>query len=485
MTPIEGKIPTRLAFVHGLGSIAYGVKDNGFSTFLLLFYNQVLGMDAKLVGAALALALVLDAFVDPLIGHLSDRTYTRWGRRLPWLYIAPWPLALVWYLIWTATSGPDFWTLVLTAMAIRALVSCCEVPSVALVPELTRDYDERSRLMRFRYLFGWGGGLLIMTLGYTVFMGDDMLSADGYRQYGLAGALLMLGSVVVSALGQHRVAAHLPAFRPHPQAFGAAFREIVQTLRHPAFLILLAAGALAYTSQGITFTISNYLYLFVWQMQETTLNLGPLGSVNALKIYPFFLFFSVVVTFFTVGPMHRRWGKRSTGVATALLGMVFWVTPFALRHFGLWWAAGSRPSTLVLFGFIFASNVFSVAAMVSISSMVADVVEASEEETGRRSEGTFFAGNFFMQKCATGVGIFVTGLLVDLAGMPAKAVPGQVAPEVIDRLALGYTLIVAVLGILIALILRRFPITREDHAARVQALAAAGRADPDASGAHP
>ena len=51
MNPIEGKIPTRLAFVHGLGSIAYGVKDNGFSTFLLLFYNQVLGMDAKLVGA--------------------------------------------------------------------------------------------------------------------------------------------------------------------------------------------------------------------------------------------------------------------------------------------------------------------------------------------------------------------------------------------------------------------------------------------------
>ena len=484
MTPIEGKVPTRIAFFHGLGSIAYGVKDNGFSTFLLLFYNQVLGMDARLVGAALALALLLDAFVDPLIGHLSDRTYSRWGRRLPWLYLAPVPLAIVWYLMWAVEGPPSFWQLVLTAMAVRALVSCCEVPSVALVPELTRDYDERSRLMRFRYLFGWGGGLFIMTLGYTVFMGDDMLSAQGYRQYGVAGSLLMLGAVWVSALGQHRLAAHPPLERPPAQSIGAAFRDIIECLSHPAFLVLMAAGALAYTSQGITFTISNYLYLFVWRIPETTLNFGPLGSLNALKFYPFFLFLSVVVTFFSVGPMHRRWGKRTTGVVTAVLGMLFWVLPFALRHFGLWWTEGSLPSTLLLFGFIFASNVLSVAAIVSASSMVADVVEASEEQTGRRSEGTFFAGNFFMQKCATGLGIFITGLLVKYAGMPDKAVPGKVAPEVIDSLALYYTLIVFVFAIGIALILRRFPITRADHDARLAALAGA-RVSIDAEGQHP
>jgi GPH family glycoside/pentoside/hexuronide:cation symporter len=485
MTPIKGRIPTPFAFTHGLGSIAYGVKDNGFSTFLLLFYNQVLGMDARLVGAALALALVLDAFIDPVIGHLSDRTYTRWGRRLPWLYIAPWPLALAWYMLWSVEGAPGFWQLVVTAMAVRALVSACEVPSVALVPELTRDYDERSRLMRYRYLFGWGGGLFIMTLGYTVFMGDDMLSAEGYYKYGIAGSLMMLGAVVISALGQHKVAAHYPLERPAPQSLGHAFKEIVETLSHPAFLILMAAGALAYTSQGITFTISNYLYLFVWRMQETMLDLGFLGTYNALKIYPFFLFLSVVVTFFSVGPMHARWGKRTTGAVTAFVGMVFWVVPFILRHFGLWWPDGSLPSTLVLFGFIFGSNVFSVAAIVSAASMVADVVEASEEQTGRRSEGTFFAGNFFVQKCATGLGIFFTGFLVQLAGMPEKAVPGQVAESVIDTLALSYSVIVAVFAIGIALILRRFPITRENHAARLSALAAAGRGDPDASGAHP
>jgi glycoside/pentoside/hexuronide:cation symporter, GPH family len=291
--------------------------------------------------------------------------------------------------------------------------------------------------------------------------------------------------VIASALGQHKIAAHYPLVRPQPQALGSAFREIVETLRHPAFIVLLVAGGLAYISQGITFTISNYLYLFVWRMQETTLSLGPIGTINALKFYPFFLFFSVVTTFFTVGPMHLRWGKRSTGVVTAVLGMVFWVVPFILRHFGMWWTEGSVPSTLVLFGFIFVSNVLSVAAMISVSSMVADVVEASEQTTGRRSEGTFFAGSFFMQKCATGLGILATALLLDRAGLRPNSIPGEVPAGVIDQIALGYTVVVAVFAILIALVLRRFPITREDHAARLAALDAAARSDPDAGGAHP
>ena len=483
MTPIQGRVPTRLATLHGLGSIAYGVKDNGFSTFLLLYYNQVLGMDAKLVGLALGLALVLDAFADPVIGHLSDRTYTRWGRRLPWLYIAPIPLGIVWYFMWAAAT-PNFWALVLTAMAVRTLVSCCEVPSVALVPELTRDYDERSRLMRFRYLFGWGGGLLIMMLAYTVFLADGILQRDGYVHYGLAGAVMMVGAVLLSAIGQHRVAAHYPQHRPEPQSVRAAFGEIIECLTHPAFVILLIVGGLAYTSQGITFSIANYLYVFIWRFDATTFQIGGYG-VNALKLFPFFLFFSVVVTFFTVGGMHRRWGKRATGAVTAVLGMIFWVTPFALRHYDLWWTEGSLSSTTALFGFIFASNVFSVSAIISAASMVADVVEASEEQTGRRSEGTFFAGNFFMQKCATGLGILITALLVDFSGVPEKAVPGQVAAEVIDNLALGYSVIVALFAIAIALVLRRFPITREAHEARVAALDAAARGDPDATGMHP
>ena len=470
----QGKLPTRLAAVHGLGSIAYGVKDNGFSTFLLLFYNQVLGMDPQLVSLALMVALVIDGFIDPIIGYMSDRTYTAWGRRLPWLYLAPIPLGLAWVLLWSATGTPSFWVLVGQAVLVRMLVSACEVPSVALVPELTRDYDERTTLMRYRYLFGWGGGLFIMLLAYDVFLADGMLDPEGYRNYGIAGAVLMVVAVLVSAIAQHRRVAQWPEHKPGPFSIGKAFEELRECFSHPAFMVLLAGGALAYTSQGITFSIANYLYLFIWRF-----------TPGDFSIYPWVLFASVVTTFFLIGPMHKRWGKRGTAVGTAVIGATFFVTPFLLRLAGLWGEEGTAASTIPLFVLFFISNVFSVAAMVSASSMMADVVEASEEQTGRRAEGAFFAGNFFMQKCATGLGIFFTGQILAYSGLPAGAKPGEVDPAIIDRLSIAYIALVAIFAICISLVLRRFPITRADHEARVAALSAAAKADVDAGGSHP
>jgi glycoside/pentoside/hexuronide:cation symporter, GPH family len=472
MTPIEGRIPNRLAFFHGLGSIAYGIKDNGFSTFLLLYYNQVLGMDAKLVSFALLLALVLDAFVDPVIGQLSDRTRTRWGRRLPWLYLAPIPLALAWVVMWSGSEQTTFWQLVLIAMLVRTLLSACEVPSIALVPELTRDYDERTRLMRFRFLFGWTGGLLIAFLAYSVFLVNGPLDREGYFAYGLAGAVMIACSVVISALGQHRWAAHPPPPGIGPQ-HGSLIAELREALAQPAFLVLLAGGALAYTSQGITFSITNYLFLFIWSF-----------SPAAFQIYPAILFAGVTMAFLTVSPMHRRWGKRDTAAASAVISMLFWVVPFILRHFDLWPEVGSTLSTGLIYGLFLVANWLGVSAMISAVSMMADVVEAHEADTGKRAEGTFFAGQFFVQKCATGLGIFFTGLLIDWAGLPENAKPETVDPAVVDRLSISYAVIVALFAIAIALVIRRFPISRSDHEARVAALGAA-RVNPDAEGMHP
>src|SRR3546814_16008132 len=116
---------------------------NGFSTFLLLFYNQVIGLDAGVVGIAIMVALIFDAFVDPVIGELTDRTRSRWGRRLPWLYIAPFPPAFAWMALWSPPDMSAAATLAwLTgfALIVRALVSMCAVPPLAAVPDLTAQF---------------------------------------------------------------------------------------------------------------------------------------------------------------------------------------------------------------------------------------------------------------------------------------------------------------------------------------------------------
>lgn len=467
----QGVVPLRLKLFHGLGSIAYGVKDNGFSTFLLIFYNQVVGLDAGLVSVALLVALVLDAFADPLIGYASDRTYTRWGRRLPWLYAAPVPLAFAWLLLWSPPEGLGNWIfayLVGVAILVRTLVSCCEVPSVSIIPELTRDYDERTAVMRFRFLFGWGGGLVMLLLAYAVFLRPDpghaigQLNPHGYWSYGLFGGILMAVAVLASALGQHRRLAHLPSQRIAPSTAREAVGHIFEAFSHRAFVIVLLGSAMAYIGQGITFSMTNYLALFVWRFGQ-----------DAFIAYSIILFGSVIIAFLAVAPFARALGKRRATMAAGLASVALWSTPFLCRLAGVWPAPETDHALPMLFGFVVGANSFAVMMMICISSMIADVVEASEVETGRRTEGLFYAGNMFTQKCATGVGIFISGQIVSLSGFPAKAVPGQVDPMVLDRMTLFYIGTVVLLALASAWFIGRFPISRDDHEERVRQLASA------------
>jgi GPH family glycoside/pentoside/hexuronide:cation symporter len=467
----EDRLPTRLKLIHGFGSIAYGIKDNGFSVFLLIYYNQVIGLDSGLVSMALMIALILDAFIDPFIGHLSDRTYTRFGRRLPWLYLAPIPLAFTWMLLWAPpiglSDGQLVIYLVLVTILIRTLISCCEVPSQSLVPELTRDYDERTSVMRYRFLFGWGGGLLTLYLAYTAFLVPDaqhavgLLNPDGYWTYGIFTAILMSSAVIISAAGQHSRITGYPTKRPEKHVKGQALLEIRESLSHRAFLILIGAGVFAHTSQGLTFSISNYLFAYVWQFGDAE-----------LQFYPIVLFASAVLAFLFVSPLGKAFGKRRTAIVCGIIALLCWVMPFALRLMDLWPEIGSAESMAGVYVFAALSTALSITVMITAASMIADIVEASEVETGRRTEGLFYAGNMFMQKCATGFGIGISGVIIAWAGLSEKTDPALVDPLVLDRLTIAYCAIIIVSTIASSFIFSRFPIGRKDHAERLALLAA-------------
>ncbi len=482
MGMIAGPLPLRLKLVQGFGAVAFGVKDNGFSFFLLIFYNQVLGMDAGLVSLALLIALLVDAVVDPVLGNLSDRTYTRWGRRLPWLYAAPIPLAFAWVMLWSPPAGeaPSFFGLVGIAIMVRLLLSACEVPSVSLVPEITDDYDERTTLFRYRALGGWIGGLGMMVLAYTVFMPgpDGMLQREGYYALGLFGAVLMAVSVIGSALGQHSLVARLPDTRPPPFTIKGAFAEIREAFSERAFLIFAVGGLAAYVHQGLNFSITNYINLFVLQLSSTQLVFFPLVLLGA-----------VVVMFVTIGPLHRRFGKAKTAGLGMILGTMVGMIPFALLLSGLWLQPGSAASAATYYVFALGAMAFGIISLVSATSMIAEIVEAFEERTGRRAEGSFYAGNWLVQKCATGAGIFLSGQIIAFSQLQTNAAPGTVPPEVLTRLLLCYGGAMLSLAVMAAFWLARFPISRAEHEERVNRLvdqrARARRHEAASSGAPP
>ena len=120
---------------YGFGSVAYGIKDNGFQTFVLIFYNQLIGVPAGLTGLAIFLALIIDAVMDPIVGQLSDHWRSRWGRRHPFMYVSAAPVALSYLALWNpphTTTGMLFAYLFAIAVIVRTFITFYEIPSSAL-----------------------------------------------------------------------------------------------------------------------------------------------------------------------------------------------------------------------------------------------------------------------------------------------------------------------------------------------------------------
>ncbi|KTE11380.1 MFS transporter [Sphingopyxis sp. H115] len=433
-------VPTPTKIAYGFGAVAYGIKDNGFSVFLLTFYNQVVGLPAAWVGLMLLIALLLDAFIDPAVGHLSDRTRSRWGRRHPWLYVSAIPIALTWLFLWMPPEGEQ-WVqlgyLLLFATLVRMSVSLNEVPSIALAPEMTPDYHERTAVLGWRYLFGWTGGLIILAAGYGIFRLNEAgnMTLANYANYAVAGAITMLVAVLVSAIGTHRRYARPLPGEPHQPTLG----EMAQCLRFRPFLLLLLAGFFAFANQGVTFALTNYLLGYVWK----------LGTTEQV-LYAFSLFGGVALALVVSRWAGRRYGKPRAAVRLAVVTTLVGMTPYLLYSLG-WIPVLTPMQTLgFILPFITVSTAASIAVMITAASMMADVTTASFAITGRQQEGVFYAGYFFMQKCVTGVGIFLSGQILGAIGFPERADPQTIAPQIVSDLALTYMAISLTLGLLTA-----------------------------------
>lgn len=471
MTDTSDKLPLGTKILYGFGAAAYGVKDNGFAVFLLYYYNQVVGMRADVVSLAIAIALFVDAFVDPVIGQITDRTRTPIGRRHPWLYGAAVPIAIAWLLLWhppEASAMVQFFYLLVMAMLVRFTLSAYEVPSLALLPELSRDYHDRTSTLRFRTLFGWGSGLGMMVIAYGVLLVPSeeypvgLLNVDGYATYAIIGACIMAFAVLVSALSTHkRIVGRYKAEFAHPKT-AEGFSQMLSAFRFSPFLLLMFAGVFAFTNQGLTFAMTPYLLTHVWEF----------GSAE-LTLYSAVLFIGVLLAFLLVTPISKRTGKPKGAAFLTLFAVIIGTAPYWLRMIGLFPEPSSAYLIPVLFTFLVIGIGASISAMILTMSMMADVTDAYAFEVGKRTEGLFSSGMWFMQKMVGGMGILLSGLIISFIELPSQAVPGSVDPAIVDNLALIFVSMVTVIGLLGTWAYTLFPLSEQDHSDRISKLAAA------------
>jgi GPH family glycoside/pentoside/hexuronide:cation symporter len=380
------------------------------------------------------------------------------------------PVAISYLLLW----NPPHWSqgalliyLFVVAVIVRTFISFYEIPSSALNPELTDNYDQRTALSSYRVFFAWTGGMTMYLLALGVFLRPDathkvgQLNETGYAHYGMLAAVLMFCAILISALGTHKF---IPILRRPPARALSVWeyaKQMLATLNNRAFLILMLAQIAFGAATGLVFAMAIYLGTYFWELSSTQIVILGFGTVVAF-----------VLAFLIALPVGKRLGKRVGAVTLFAVGLVISIFPVLLRLFGVFWPNGSPWLVSTLFVFAAISGAMTIGSGILMTAMLADVVEDSELKTKRRSEGLFFAGSSFMAKAVSGLGILLTGLLLGAVGFPDNAVPGHVDPTIIRNMALVYLpAIVTLYGIGITVI-SRFPIDRKDHEENLRKLVA-------------
>lgn len=466
---------TRLCF--GIGGAADGIKNNGFDYALLFFYSNIMGVDAALVGAALLIALVVDAVSDPVVGYWSDNLRTRIGRRHPFIYASLIPTALVYFLTWNPPAGMTgndlFPWLVATTIGVRLAFTFYDVPSSALAAELTQDYDERTSLMSLRYFFAWFGGLTIQILLFrfllvpTAEIPVGVFNIEGWNTYGTIAAVCILFAVLVCAAGTH---SHIPHLKAPPPAreltLSRIFSEIFETISNPSFRALFLATLCGLIATGISATLNQYINTIFWEFDNRQIANLTMG-----------VYVSAVLALIIAPAAGKALGKKRGAMTIGILAFSIAPLPVFLRLAGLLPPNGSEALFLIILSITVFDLALIIATQMLLGSMVADIVEDSELQTGRRSEGIFFAGISFIRKLSQGAGVITASLVLSVAGLSQGGGVEAAGPESVRMLGWGYGLSLITAWTLMLFCVSFYRISRESHTENLERLEARRAAD--------
>jgi len=455
---------------YGLGALAAGISGTVLGGSLLqLYFNQVVGLPAAWVGAAVMASIVIDAVVDPLIGRFSDGLRTRWGRRHVMMYASAAPAALGVMLMWHAPGalGPAgmlaFMVVMLTF--VRLAVSCFDIPLRALAPELAPDYHDRTGLIAWRFVFGIAGGAAMNAVLYYVFLREDasnptgLLNQQRYVAFGTFTAAIMFITIVASTAATHHRIRHLhvpPVKRP---SLRETLRELKVSIAQPGLVILMFATLLNGFGGGLQFGLDIYIVRYFWELKpQANAVIGLMAPAGAL------------ISLWVAPKISSRVGKRPYMVVCYVGWLLLFLAPYLLRWAGAMPANGSTGLLVAISALSLGALVCAFGVHTVLQSMLSDAADDASVKTGRRSEGTLFAAYWVLDKWGQGIGALAAGLVLAVVAFPTRAVPGALPPHVVNGLVLASAPLVAGCNVFALYMMSRFRLSRDQHAANIEAL---------------
>ncbi len=534
-SPNTEKLHFTTKLAYGAGDFGPAIAANILVFYLLFFFTNVAGLPPGLAGSILMIGKISDAINDPIIGVLSDKTRSRWGRRLPWILGGIIPFALCYTLQWTIPNFSDNLTVnqwglfvyyVVIGILFNIAYTIVNLPYTALTPELTQDYNERTSLNSFRFSFSIGGSILSLILYFLVsssypdnpqlvflilglscsFLGIIALLWCSLRiQEKGKNPILNLTQkkqlgIILTGSGTLGIIYGILRIIPGTSSLvgGNSQVDYISFFSFLSSLLLLGFGCSLLLAK-----IENHLAY--QEVKESTANNqqeSNLSFSQQLKIVfnnrPFLFVIGIylcswlavqltasILVYFVVSYMNLK-QEQSSLVAlavqgTAMIMLFFWQamcqkfdkkivyfmgnSVWIIAQIGLFLLQPGQVKFMFILA-IMAGFGVSVAYLIPWS-MVPDVIELDELETGQRREGVFYAFMVLLQKFGLALGLFLVGVVLESAGF-VEQIPGQPLPTQPETALFAIRIAVAPLPaiiLIIGLILAYFyPITREVHA---------------------
>ncbi|MBN1265797.1 MAG: MFS transporter [Anaerolineales bacterium] len=439
------KLSTKTKILYGAGDTGFSLTSTILGAYFAIFLTDVVGLAPGIAAAAIFIGRSWDYINDPIIGHISDRTRTRWGRRRPFLLFGALPFAAAFTLLWwkpplgTQTALAVYYAL--AYLLFDTAATFAYMPYFALTPELTVDYDERTALTGYRMFFSIFASLLSFTLPLMIIGSFNPGNESKVLQMGLIFGALSCLPLFLTFFGTREQTDHLALDRP-------SFKQSLRAARN-----------------NRPFVFSAVIYLFTWvsiSILETTLlffikYIVQRESQSDLLMASIFVAAIIALPFWSW--TSRNWDKKKAYIA----GIAFWaVVQMVLITLS---PATSLPVLLTL---CILAGIGVGAAHVLPWAIIPDAVEWDEYQTGQRHEGIFYSLIMLMQKIASSIAIPLVLLLLEFTGYIPNA--DQQGPQAITGIKIVVGPVPAILLSAAIVFAFLYPLGREKHAEIVQEL---------------
>jgi len=393
-------LPLWVKILYGSGD--WGISSIGMmrSIFLALYLTDVVGLEPRLASYGALLGIVWDAVNDPIIGILSDRLNSRWGRRRPFLLWFAIPFGLSFVILWSAPNWDNQIALLayvtISFMISDTLTTLVSVPFLSLTPELTPDYDERTSLTSFRSFFQLVGALSMVIAAPSIL--DMVIEAGGTQQQGFMTVGALFGAI--GAIPLILIGLFISERAKPEQTESISFRETLRIAwQNIPFRYSVGIHLLNWSAVDVVAVTFPYFLLY-WIAQGDLLASVKIAGVELAYESAFFGILMLVCILFV--PFWLWLSKVRNKREAYMFGMCFWVAVTCL----IYTIQPGQTTYLLILGAL--AGIGVSAAYTMPDALFADVIEWDELRTRRRQEGIFYGIRALIRKLTGALMIFLT-----------------------------------------------------------------------------